>query len=75
MTENAQAIVHLAVYDTLADWEVGFATAHINKPSVAQDAGAVRGEDGRASLEPITTMGGLRVDARPAIADLSPLTA
>jgi hypothetical protein len=22
--------VHMAVYDTLADWEVGFATAHIN---------------------------------------------
>ena len=25
--------VHMAVYDTLADWEVGFATAHINKES------------------------------------------
>ena len=25
-------IVHVAAYDTLADWEVGYATAHINKP-------------------------------------------
>ena len=29
-TSSAVRTVHLAVYDTLADWEVGLATAHIN---------------------------------------------
>ena len=32
-------LVHTAVYDSLADWEVGFATAHINNPSWQRETG------------------------------------
>ncbi|MFD1934594.1 DJ-1/PfpI family protein [Nonomuraea mangrovi] len=47
-------IVHLAVYDTLADWETGYATAHVRGEHY--DIVTV-GE----SAEPITTMGGSRI--------------
>lgn len=45
--------VHLAVYDTLADWETGFATAYL-----ARNGYEIRtaGESG----EPVVSLGGLR---------------
>ncbi|MEV8288288.1 type 1 glutamine amidotransferase family protein [Streptomyces niveus] len=51
--------VYLAVYDTLADWETGYATAHLTKNGyTVRTVGP--------TAEPVTTMGGLRV--RPDIA-------
>ncbi len=32
MIETTENTVHVAIYDTLADWEVGLATAHLNSP-------------------------------------------
>jgi putative intracellular protease/amidase len=72
MTENVQSIVHLAVYDTLADWETGFATAHLNKPLWHKTPGRFAVRTVGPSLEPITTMGGMRVTPDLAIADLEP---
>jgi len=73
MTENtATAVVHLAVYDTLADWETGFATAHLNKPLWHKTPGRFAVRTVGPSLEPITTMGGLRVTPDRALADLTP---
>ncbi|MFJ9020890.1 type 1 glutamine amidotransferase family protein [Streptomyces sp. NPDC102259] len=46
--------VHLAVYDTLADWETGFATAYL-----ARNGYEIR-TVGR-SLEPVASVGGLRI--------------
>ncbi|MEV5687334.1 type 1 glutamine amidotransferase family protein [Streptomyces sp. NPDC052164] len=46
--------VHLAVYDTFADWETGHTTAHL-----AQNGYTVRTVG--AGPEAVTTMGGLRV--------------
>ncbi|MFY0510281.1 DJ-1/PfpI family protein [Streptomyces anulatus] len=46
--------VHLAVYDTFADWETGHTTAHL-----ARNGYTVRTVG--PSREPVTTMGGLRV--------------
>lgn len=46
--------VHLAVYDTFADWETGHTTAHL-----ARNGYTVRTVG--PSQEPVTTMGGLRV--------------
>ncbi|WP_405390021.1 DJ-1/PfpI family protein [Streptomyces sp. NBC_01102] len=46
--------VHLAVYDTFADWEPGFATAHLT-----QHGHTVRTVG--PTTDPVTTMGGVRV--------------
>ena len=73
MTENtATAVVHLAVYDTLADWETGFATAHLNKPLWHKTPGRFAVRTVGQSLDPITTMGGLRITPDRALADLTP---
>ena len=51
--------VHLAVYDGLADWEPGYAVAHLNDPEhqrVPHRVRTVGAED-----RPVTTAGGLRV--------------
>jgi putative intracellular protease/amidase len=65
-------IVHLAVYDTLADWETGFATAHINSPSWHTTPGRFAVSTVGASTEPITTMGGMRITPDVTLADLTP---
>ncbi|MEU7895591.1 DJ-1/PfpI family protein [Nonomuraea sp. NPDC049152] len=58
-------IVHVAVYDTLADWEVGHAIAHLR--GARYDVRTV-GE----SLDPVTTAGGMRVLPDLTVADLDP---
>ncbi|HJP79114.1 MAG TPA: type 1 glutamine amidotransferase family protein [Pseudonocardiaceae bacterium] len=67
-----EATVHLAVYDTLADWEVGYVTAHINRPSWHKTPGRFQVRTVGASAEPITTMGGLRVTPDVTLAELRP---
>ncbi|MFI5986713.1 DJ-1/PfpI family protein [Streptomyces sp. NPDC051555] len=57
--------VHLAVYDTLADWETGHATAWL----------ARTGHEVRTvglSPDPVRSMGGLRITPDLALADLRP---
>lgn len=57
--------VHLAVYDTLADWETGYATAFL----------ARAGHEIRTvgpSGQPVRSIGGLSVRPDLALADLSP---
>jgi putative intracellular protease/amidase len=68
MTET----VHLAVYDTLADWETGFATAHINSPGWHKTPGRYQVRTVGATAEPITTMGGLRITPDVTLAELTP---
>lgn len=58
--------VHLAVYDTYADWETGHTTAHL-----AQRGHEIR-TVGFAAGRPITTMGGVRIQPDLALADLRP---
>jgi putative intracellular protease/amidase len=57
--------VHLAVYDTYADWETGHTTAHL-----AQNGYTVRSVG--ATTSPVTTMGGLRVQPGLALDELRP---
>ncbi|WP_174189316.1 type 1 glutamine amidotransferase family protein [Nocardia barduliensis] len=68
----ATKTVHMAVYDTLADWEVGAATAHINKPSWHREPGTWQVKTVGPSAEPITTMGGMRIVPDVVLADLTP---
>ena len=53
--------VHVAVFDTLADWEIGYATAHIRRDSWQREPGRYSIVTVGPSREPVTTMGGLRV--------------
>ena len=65
-------IVHTAVYDTLADWEVGLATAHINNEMWQRDPGRYRIVTVGLTNEPVTTKGGWRITPDIALADLGP---
>lgn len=53
--------VHLAIYDTLADWEIGYVMAHINSPEFQKEPGRYQVRTVAQTPEPITTKGGLRV--------------
>jgi putative intracellular protease/amidase len=57
--------VHLAVYDTFADWETGHTTAHLTRNGfTVQTVGP--------TTDPVVTMGGVRVQPDLALADLDP---
>ena len=57
--------VHLAVYDTYADWETGHATAYLARAGYEiRTAGPSR--------EPVTSVGGLRVQPACALDDVRP---
>ncbi|WP_395361343.1 DJ-1/PfpI family protein [Streptomyces sp. YH02] len=58
--------VHLAVYDTLADWETGHATAWLAR------AGYTIKTVGPVAGEPVTTIAGIRIVPDLALADLRP---
>lgn len=64
--------VHMAVYDTLADWEVGFATAHINKQDWQRQPGRYAVVTVGEARRPATTMGGVRITPDMSLADLRP---
>ncbi|MFJ1800360.1 DJ-1/PfpI family protein [Streptomyces sp. NPDC088180] len=65
MTSSSDRTAHLAVYDTFADWETGHTTAHL-----AQNGYTVRTVG--LTREPVTTMGGLRVQPDLALDELRP---
>ncbi len=62
--------VHIAVYDTFADWEIGYLLVELRtgrftgRPFEIVTVGT--------STEPITTMGGLRIVPDQALAELDP---
>jgi putative intracellular protease/amidase len=72
MPTNENVTVHLAVYDTLADWEVGFVTAHLNNGAWHQTPGRFKMQTVSVGLEPVTTAGGLRVLPDSVLAELEP---
>jgi putative intracellular protease/amidase len=64
--------VHMAVYDTLADWEVGFATAHINNGEWQREPGRYRVVTVGESTRPTTSIGGMRITPDVTLDELSP---
>jgi putative intracellular protease/amidase len=72
MTSTPAKTVHMAVYDTFADWEVGFATAHINNGAWQRHAGSHRVVTVGESHEPVTSMGGMRVIPDVTLDELRP---
>ncbi|MFE4636741.1 type 1 glutamine amidotransferase family protein [Streptomyces sp. NPDC056773] len=58
--------VHVAVYDTYADWETGHTTAHLTQHGYeVRTVGVTAGK-------PVTTMGGLRIQPDLSLDDLRP---
>jgi putative intracellular protease/amidase len=71
-TETSSLVVHLAVYDTLADWEAGHAAAHINDPEHQRHPGRYRVRTVGRATDPVTTAGGVHIVPDLALADLDP---
>ncbi|MFI7702965.1 type 1 glutamine amidotransferase family protein [Nonomuraea sp. NPDC049480] len=65
-------IVHQAVYDTLADWETGHATAHLRNGSWHREPGAYEIVTVGLTTDPVVSMGGLRITPDLALDQLSP---
>lgn len=68
----SQQTVHLAVYDTLADWEFGYAIAGINDPQFQREPGRYTVKTVAATRDPVTSMGGLRITPDLAVDELTP---
>ncbi|MFB4276555.1 type 1 glutamine amidotransferase family protein [Nonomuraea sp. MTCD27] len=67
-----KGIVHHAVYDTLADWETGHATAHLRNGRYMREPGGYEIVTVGPTTDPIVTMGGLRITPDLALEELSP---
>ena len=65
-------IVHVFVFDTLADWEPGFAVAGLNQPEGQKAPGRYRVRTVAASREPITTIGGIRIQPDASLDQIKP---
>jgi putative intracellular protease/amidase len=65
--------VHLFVFDTMADWEAAFAIAAINNPQFQRVPGRYRVVTVGLSREPVTTIGGVRIQPDIALQEVSPL--
>ena len=67
-----QQPVHLFVFDSMADWEPAFAIAGINNPRFQRNPGRYRVVTAGPTREPITTMGGVRIQPDIALSDIEP---
>lgn len=54
-------IVHLFVFNTLADWETGYAVAGINNPDMQKQPGRYQIQTVDLTAEPVTTIGGITI--------------
>jgi putative intracellular protease/amidase len=68
----AERTVHLAVYDTLMDWEYGYAVAAVNDPRYQREPGRYVVRTVGATREPVTTTGGVRIVPDLAIDEITP---
>lgn len=53
--------IHVAIYDTMADWEIGYAVAHIQSLEFQKTPGRYQVKTVGRSLDPVTSKGGLRM--------------
>jgi putative intracellular protease/amidase len=64
--------VHLFVFDSMADWEASFAIAGINNPQFQREPGRYRVVTAGLTTQPVTTMGGLRIQPDMCLAEINP---
>lgn len=67
-----ERIVHLFVFDSMADWEASFAIAGINNPRFQREARHHRVVTAGVTREPITTIGGVRILPDTTLLDIDP---
>jgi putative intracellular protease/amidase len=67
-----QQTVHMYVFDTLADWEPGYAIAGLNNPAYQAQPGRYRVATVGVRKTPITTIGGLCILPELALDELAP---
>jgi transcriptional regulator GlxA family with amidase domain len=65
-------IVHLFVFDTMADWEAAFAVAAINNPQFQLMPGRFQVATAGLRRESVTTTGGIRIQPDLALSEISP---
>ncbi|MGG5259405.1 DJ-1/PfpI family protein [Phycicoccus avicenniae] len=68
--ETTTRIVHLAVLDTLADWEVGYLVAHLRHLGGPGPANDLELRTVGVSADPVRTMGGVTMLPDTTLADL-----
>jgi putative intracellular protease/amidase len=64
--------VHLFVFDTLADWEPGFVVAGLNNPEGQKVPGRYRVRTVATTLEPVMTIGGVRIHPDASLDQIEP---
>src|SRR5215213_423202 len=64
--------VHMYVFDTLADWEAGFAIAGLNNPAFQAHPGRYRVATVGVGKAPIVTIGGVTILPDLALEELVP---
>jgi putative intracellular protease/amidase len=67
-----QQIVHLYVFDTLADWEPGYVIAGLNNPAFQAEPGRFRVMTVGARKAPVRTTGGVTILPDQAFDELAP---
>ena len=67
-----QQTVHMFVFDTLADWEPGFAIAGLNNPAFHAQPGSYRVATIGLSKAPVVTTGGVTILPDLALEELTP---
>lgn len=71
MRNNA---VHLLVFEGMADWEAAFAIAAINNPQFQRLPGRYQVVTVALNGDPVTTMGGIRIQPDRSLREISPLS-
>ncbi|GAB2701559.1 type 1 glutamine amidotransferase family protein [Nocardia thraciensis] len=64
--------VHMAVYDTFSDWELGHATAHINRAMWQREPGTWQVRTVGPTSDAVVSAGGMRVVPDVTLDELSP---
>lgn len=67
-----QQDVHLFVFETLSDWEAGYAVAGINQPQFQRRPGRYRVRTAALGRGSVVTMGGIRIEPDMTLDELTP---
>jgi putative intracellular protease/amidase len=67
-----QQDVHLFVFDSMSDWETGYAVAGINNPQFQKSPGSYRIRSVALKKAPVITIGGIRIQPDLVLEDISP---
>ena len=70
--DRADAARQSSALDTLADWEIGYATAHIRRHQWQREPGQYSITTVGPTRAPVTTMGGMRITPVIAVGELRP---